>query len=70
MVLGMAIVGIFLLILVEVIKIQAKIIDKFFPEKAPIVVVPTVTQTKEDSTEEAHHVAAIIAAVTEFRKKS
>jgi len=65
MVLGMSIVAVFLLILVEVIKIQAKIIDKFFPEKAPEVAPAT-----PNAEQEAHHVAAIIAAVTEFRKKS
>ena len=64
MVLGMSVVGVFLVILVQVIKIQAKIIDKYFPEKAP-----EVPATSNNTNEEAHHVAAIIAAVTEFRKK-
>ncbi len=64
MVLGMSVVGVFLVILVQVIKIQAKIIDKYFPEKAP-----EVPATSNNANEEAHHVAAIIAAVTEFRKK-
>ena len=64
MVLGMLIVFIFLVILVQVMKLQAKIINKFFPEKAPEVVPAT-----KNVTEEGHHVAAIIAAVTEFRKK-
>ncbi|MBT8344197.1 MAG: OadG family protein [Sulfurovum sp.] len=66
MVLGMSVVLIFLVILVQVMKLQAKIINKFFPEKAPKVVVPT----SKNVTQEAHHVAAITAAVTEFRKKS
>ena len=65
MVLGMLVVFIFLVILVQVMKLQAKIINKFFPEKAPEVV-PTSTNT----TDETHHVAAIIAAVSEFRKQS
>ena len=63
MVLGMAIVFIFLLVLVQVVKLQAFIINKFFPEKAP-----EVTQPTSNATQEAHHVAAIIAAVSEFRK--
>jgi len=63
MVLGMTIVFVFLLVLVQVIKLQAKIINKFFPEKAPEIV-PTASNV----TEEAHHVAAITAAITEFRK--
>ena len=64
MVLGMMVVFVFLVILVQVMKLQAKIINKFFPEKAPEVV-----PTSKNVTEEGHHVAAIIAAVTEFRKK-
>jgi len=63
MVLGMLIVFAFLIVLVQVMKLQAKIINKFFPEKAP-----EVSTTSNNATQEAHHVAAIIAAVTEFRK--
>jgi oxaloacetate decarboxylase gamma subunit len=64
MVLGMMIVFVFLAILVQVMKLQAKIINKFFPEKAPEVV-----PTSSNTTEKSDHVAAIVAAVTEFRKK-
>jgi len=64
MVLGMMVVFVFLVILVQVMKLQAKIINKFFPEKAP-----EVAPTSSSPTQEADHVAAIIAAVTEFRKK-
>ena len=63
MVLGMTIVFVFLFVLVQVVKLQAMIINKFFPEKAP-----EVAPTSSNATQEAHHVAAIIAAVTEFRK--
>ncbi|PHS39363.1 MAG: Na+-transporting oxaloacetate decarboxylase subunit gamma [Sulfurovum sp.] len=62
MVLGMAVVFSFLIILIIVVNLQAKIIAKFFPEKAP------AAPEKTADTDEAHHVAAIIAAVTEFRK--
>jgi oxaloacetate decarboxylase gamma subunit len=65
MVLGMLIVFVFLLVLVQVMKLQAKIINKYFPEKAPEV--PT-TSPSADTTQEAHHVAAIVAAIAEFRK--
>jgi oxaloacetate decarboxylase gamma subunit len=65
MVLGMLIVFVFLLVLVEVMKLQAKLINKYFPEKAPEV---PETKQSNNATQEAHHVAAIIAAVTEFRK--
>jgi len=66
MILGMLIVFAFLLILVELMKLQAKIINKYFPEKEPAASAPTSTQ---DSDEESRRTAAIIAAVTEFRKK-
>ena len=65
MVLGMLIVFAFLIVLVQVMKLQAKIINKYFPEKAPEV---SSTLNANNTTQEAHHVAAIIAAVTEFRK--
>jgi oxaloacetate decarboxylase gamma subunit len=64
MVLGMMVVFVFLVILVQVMKLQAKIISKFFPDKAPEVVPTSSTATQQGS----EHVAAIIAAVTEFRK--
>ena len=64
MVLGMTIVFVFLFVLVQVVKLQAIIINKFFPEKAR-----EVAPASSTATQEADHVAAIIAAVTEFRKK-
>jgi len=63
MVLGMLIVFVFLLVLVEVMKLQAKIIAKYFPEKAP-----DVPSSSDNTTPDAHHVAAIVAAIAEFRK--
>jgi len=65
MVLGMLIVFVFLVVLVQVMKLQAKIINKYFPEKEPVAPTPNVV----DSDEDARRTAAIIAAVTEFRKK-
>jgi len=64
MVLGMSIVFIFLVVLVQIMKLQAKIINKFFPGQGP-----EVTTTSTNATKEAHHVSAIIAAVSEFRKR-
>jgi len=64
MVLGMLIVFVFLAVLVQVMKIQAKIIGKYFKGKAPIVSAPTINESEE----EAQRIAAIIAAVTDFRK--
>lgn len=63
MALGMIVVISFLVILVQVMKAQAAIIGKFFPEKAP-----EPKQTSNSADQNAHHVAAIVAAVTEFRK--
>ena len=65
MILGMLIVFVFLAVLVQVMKFQAKIIGKYFKEEAPAVTAPTTN----DSEEEARRVAAIIAAVTDFRNK-
>ena len=62
MILGMIIVFLFLFLLVQIMKLQAFIINKFFPEKKPEL--PQAAQ----SVDNAQHVAAIIAAVTEFRK--
>ncbi len=64
MVLGMLIVFVFLAILVQVMKLQAKLIGKYFKEEAPVVKTPAVNN---DSEEESRRVAAIIAAVTDFR---
>jgi len=63
MILGMTIVFLFLFLLVQIVKLQAFIINKYFPEKAP-----EMPQTTSTGSENAHHVAAIIAAVAEFRK--
>jgi len=65
MVLGMTVVFVFLIILVEVVKLQAKIIAKYFPEKEVAPVAPK----SSNADDESKRVAAIIAAVTEFRKK-
>ena len=62
MMLGMTVVFTFLIILIIVVNVQAKLIAKFFPEEAP------TTPSSANKADEAHHVAAIIAAVTEFRK--
>jgi len=61
MVLGMSVVFAFLVLLIIVVNLQAKLIAKFFPE-APKVSIPT------GQSSDAEHVAAVIAAVTEFRK--
>lgn len=63
MALGMMIVFIFLVVMVQIMKLQAKIVNKYFPEKAP-----ETAATPSNATNDSAQVAAIIAAVTEFRK--
>jgi len=66
MVLGMGVVFIFLIVLVQLIKLQAFLIEKYFPENAPKV--PTTPVVNSADEDEQQRVAAIIAAVSEFRK--
>ena len=63
MILGMTIVFLFLYILVQLMRLQAYIIEKYFPE-SPAPSAPA--GSSED--EERARVAAIVAAVTEYRK--
>jgi oxaloacetate decarboxylase gamma subunit len=65
MVLGMSVVFLFLFLLVQIVKIQASLIAKYFPEDTPKTPATPVGNTDSD---ENQRVAAIIAAVTEFRK--
>ncbi len=64
MALGMGVVFIFLIILVKVVELQAKLIAKYFPENTSKTPAAPVGNVAED---ENRRVAAIIAAVTEFR---
>lgn len=63
MALGMGVVFLFLYILVLVVEFQAKLIAKYFPENTP----KTPATPAVDIDDENRRVAAIIAAVTEFR---
>jgi len=65
MVLGMGVVFLFLTLLVQIVKIQASLIAKYFPENTPKTPATPVGNIDND---ENQRVAAIIAAVTEFRK--
>jgi oxaloacetate decarboxylase gamma subunit len=66
MVLGMGVVFLFLITLVQFIKLQAFLIEKYFPQNTPKApATPKVSSADED---EQQRVAAIIAAVSEFRK--
>jgi len=65
MALGMGVVFLFLFILVKVVELQAKLIAKYFPENTPKAPASPVGNSAED---ENRRVAAVIAAITEFRK--
>jgi len=65
MVLGMGVVFLFLYILVLVVEFQAKLIAKYFPENTPKT---PATPVGDSAKEEQQRVAAIIGAITEFRK--
>lgn len=66
MLLGMGVVFLFLFILVKVVELQAKLIAKYFPENTPKTPAALVGNTTDE--DENRRVAAIIAAVSEFRK--
>ncbi len=63
MILGMGVVFIFLYALVLIMELQAYLINKYFPEKKQIQTDKTVVDEGESA-----RVAAIIAAVLEYRK--
>ena len=65
MILGMTVVFIFLSTLVLLMKLQAKLINKYFPEKEPVAPYAKPRGAKKD---EEMRTAAIIAAIAEFRK--
>lgn len=70
MVLGMTTVFLFLILLIYILKLQAKLIEKYFPEpekkKTITPIVPAVTENKQD---ESQVIAAITAAITDFKKR-
>ncbi|MEY3090124.1 MAG: hypothetical protein RL113_440 [Pseudomonadota bacterium] len=71
MLLGMMVVYVFLIVMIQVMKLQAKIINKFFSTQASSTPSSSSATTPIQSEEnKGHHVAAIIAAITEFRKQS
>jgi oxaloacetate decarboxylase gamma subunit len=68
--LGMTTVFLFLLLMIYVLKLQAKLVQKYFPDAPAVLpkvgaVDPAITQQAED---EAKIIAAITAAITDHRK--
>jgi oxaloacetate decarboxylase gamma subunit len=68
MALGMGTVFMFLLVMIFMMQLQAKLIHRFFPEpNESAVPVPTAQQTQENKN---NKVAAIVAAIIEDKKKA
>ena len=67
MLLGMTTVFMFLLLMIYVLKLQEKLIKKFFPQKVKGVTptAPVVSSPNED----AQLIAVITAAITDFKTK-
>ena len=65
MILGMGIVFVFLYTLVVLMRLQAWVIERFFPERVPQ---SGKAPTSSHEEEERARVAAIVAAVAEYRK--
>ena len=65
MILGMTVVFVFLTALVWLMRLQEKIINKYFPEKE---IPATPPRPKISSDDEKLRTAAIIAAIAEFNK--
>jgi oxaloacetate decarboxylase gamma subunit len=71
MVLGMTTVFLFLVLLIYVLKLQAKLIGKYFPQKenkSTTPIVPAVSATASND-ENSKVIAAITAAITDFKKR-
>ena len=69
MLLGMTTVFLFLLLLIFVLKLQAKIIGKYFPDKELPPTTPKVPVVSSTQNDDAQVIAAITAAITDFKKK-
>jgi oxaloacetate decarboxylase gamma subunit len=65
MILGMTVVFVFLYVLVQLMKLQAYVIGKYFPDP---VAAPPPAPAGGPSEDEKARIAAIVAAVAEFRK--
>ncbi len=70
MVLGMTTVFSFLILMVFVLKAQAKIVNKYFPQKSKTQTKSTPVQAVANNQNDASVIAAITAAITEFKKRN
>ena len=69
MALGMTTVFLFLILMVVVMNIQAKLVNKFFPQKVtPSSSKKSMRSHSATKQDDGATVAAIIAAISEFKK--
>ncbi len=68
MLLGMTTVFLFLLLMIYILKLQEKLIKKFFPQKVKSVT-PTTSVSPTPANEDAQLIAVITAAITDFKTK-
>jgi len=70
MVLGMTTVFLFLVLLIYVLKLQEKIITKYFPQKESKSTTPKkVKAVTVPQNDDSQIIAAITAAITDFKKR-
>jgi len=67
MVLGMVTVFLFLILMVVILHFQAKIINKFFPQKAASISNGSTAPQNASKKDDKALVAAITAAITTFK---
>ncbi len=68
MFLGMTTVFLFLLLMIYVLKLQAKLVSKYFPPKPASVAPVKAVSSKAETSEDEEIIAAITAAITEYKK--
>ncbi len=68
MFLGMTTVFLFLLLLINILKLQAKLVNKYFPQKPASVAPVKAVSKKAAVSEDEEVIAAITAAITEYKK--
>jgi oxaloacetate decarboxylase gamma subunit len=70
MVLGMTTVYLFLLLMIFVLSVISKIVQKYFPpKKLSPAHIKTTTPRKQESSDDGAVVAAIVASIQQFKKQ-
>ncbi len=68
LVLGMSTVFLFLLLMIYILKLQAFVIQKFFSKKEEIKVDKNTLISQDEIDDNSQIIAAITAAIADFRK--